>query len=170
MLDAQVSRSEPAWVPARPLARGLLSLAVIAILLAACGGSPTSSDASALDTGVHVEPGPGEPGGPCGAGVACATGTECASTRCVSCGAFGQRPCASGCREGALRYGVCFDETAPSGTLGGICLLEDCTPGNCTVPDGTNFVCFACGQAPGQPCCPVVGCEGALTCTDDVCH
>lgn len=122
------------------------------------------------DTAVHVEPGPGEPGGSCGASVACATGTERASTRCVSCGALGQRPCATGCREGAPRYGVCFDQTVPGGTLGGICVLEDCDPCTCTVPDGTNFVCFACGQGRGQPCCPILGCQGALTCTDDVCH
>ena len=119
----------------------------------------------------HVEPDPGTPGGACTDGGPCAAHTQCNGARCAWCGGLGELPCAGACREGAPRYGVCFDDTTPSGTLGGLCHLEDCTPGSCSVPDGRDFVCFACGEAPGQPCCPSVGCTGpGLHCTDDVCH
>ncbi len=143
----------------------------LACLLASCGASASGSDADAVDAGVHVEPGPGAPGGLCGSGVSCAAGTERVGARCAACGALGERPCTTGCREGMPRYGVCFDTSAEPGTLGGLCHLEDCTPGSCSVPDGLDFVCFACGEAQGQPCCPSVGClGGVLQCTDGVCH
>ena len=143
---------------------------LFAVALGACGAGATTSDAASVDSGVHTEPAPGAPGGTCGGGVVCADHTECGTTRCVACGGLGERPCASGCREGAPRYGVCMSESAPAGTLGGICYLHECAPGSCTHPDGLDIVCFACGQAQGQPCCPISGCEGGLACTDDVCH
>lgn len=167
------------------------STLLISMLLAACegseGGAPPVIDATVADANDatadradsaatdapvdHVEPAPGTPGGTCSDGGSCPSTTQCNGARCERCGGLGERPCASGCREGSLRWGVCFSDSAPSGTLGGLCHLEDCTPGTCTVPDGRAFVCFACGETAGQPCCPLVGCTGpGLHCDDGVCH
>lgn len=135
----------------------------------------TALDAT-RDTGVdvpHVEPAPGMPGGLCSDGGACAVNSECVASRCRSCGAIGQLPCAGAtCREGMLLYGICFDPAGMRGHLGYVCLLEDCAVGECVPADGLSFVCFACGAAAGQPCCPVTGCAGAggLLCTDGTCH
>ncbi len=154
----------------------LASLAALA--LAACGDSstPAPTDATVTDRAdatdaatMHTEPAPGAPGGVCVDGGTCAANTQCANGRCQRCGGVGELPCASGCREGMMRYGVCFTG-ATSGTLGGFCRLEDCEPGVCTVPDGADFVCFACGHEAGQPCCPITGCSAPLACSDGVCH
>lgn len=174
--------------------RAPASMSLLALLLAACdgsgGGSPATTDATVTDaidattfdraessagdaaTPVdHTEPAPGTPGGRCSDGGACPANTMCNGARCEWCGGLGQVPCMTGCREGAPRWGVCFDAATPSGRLGGLCHLEDCDNATCTAPDGLAFVCFACGDAAGQPCCPVVGCSGpGLRCDDGVCH
>lgn len=161
-------------------ASGLRVLAptLVALALAACDDGatqPPPRDATIADARDaapdHVEPAPGTPGGRCSDAGPCPANTQCNGSRCAWCGGLGELPCASGCREGSPRWGVCFRETTPPGTLGGLCQLEDCDPGTCTVPNGSAFVCFACGAAAGQPCCPVVGCTGpGLRCDDGVCH
>ncbi len=154
------------------------AVTLLALLVAGCNtsaGTATPADAAAPADRVDAatilgEPAPGMPGGACVDGGTCAANTQCTGARCAFCGGLGEVPCAGACRVGSPRYGVCFDDTLASGTLGALCHLEDCTPGTCSVPDGRDFVCFACGAAVGQPCCPSAGCTGVLHCTDDVCH
>lgn len=158
-----------------------LIASLAALALTACGDSstPAPTDATVADRAdvtdasdarpPHIEPAPGTPGGACVDGGTCAADTQCSNGRCQRCGGAGELPCPSGCRVGTMRYGVCFTG-ATAGELGGLCHLEDCEEGACSVPDGLDFVCFACGLEAGQPCCSITGCRAPLTCSDGVCH
>jgi len=154
----------------REASRAILCLAVSAVLLAACGGSPECGDGvcdlgesrSCLDC---MEPPPPPPGGPppgwscnadwygdsdcdCGCGV---TDVDCGSLGCT-----GPNCNAAGCQ-------YCW----PAGTCGGDACTDPTFPVYCTTYD------FCCMNNGGSICCsnPNCGCclEGQTACDSSGC-
>jgi hypothetical protein len=103
-------------------------------------------------------------GGCCVGDICSPEGTMCAETDggvcmaggCGTCGSPGQPCCAKGCTA---------PETVCQGAVDAGPPVEGGSSGS---GGGSSGECAGCG-GPGQPCCTGSSCQGALTCTTDIC-